>query len=175
MKYPYQLFSVPAMADTTLLEKRLHSLLKERRRSSVRHHFLPLALGGLVLGLLVPVRPITRPIGLTLGLLGSVAHAEDKSAARTVELKLRVEHQGKVVMQPKVLVRDRTKGTVIVENQAGKQTVTITPRIQPSQKAITLEIQHNQDKPLQQEVKPGKEAHVPLSDSTLYVTVTLRK
>ena len=56
MKNLYQPFSVPAMADPAPLEKRLRHILFGRGGYTMRHAMIPLILGVIALGALLPLR-----------------------------------------------------------------------------------------------------------------------
>jgi hypothetical protein len=56
MKNLYQPYSVPAMADPAPLEKRLRHILFGRGGYTMRHAVIPLALGVIALGALLPLR-----------------------------------------------------------------------------------------------------------------------
>lgn len=60
MKNLYQLYSVPAMADPAPLEKRLRHILFGRGGYTMRHAVIPLVLGVIALGALLPLRFHTR-------------------------------------------------------------------------------------------------------------------
>ena len=56
MKNLYQPYSVPAMADPAPLEKRLRHILFGRGGYTMRHAVIPLVLGVIALGALLPLR-----------------------------------------------------------------------------------------------------------------------
>ena len=60
MKNLYQPYSVPAMSEPAPLEKRLRHILFGRGGYTMRHALIPIVLGVVALGALLPLRPKTQ-------------------------------------------------------------------------------------------------------------------
>jgi uncharacterized small protein (DUF1192 family) len=84
MKKLYQPYSVPAMADPAPLEKRLRHILFGRGGYTLRHAAIPLILGIIALGALLPLRPKPSSTSATLAELpaSDVAVATDAQPAQ---------------------------------------------------------------------------------------------
>jgi hypothetical protein len=88
VKNLYQPYSVPAMADPAPLEKRLRHILFGRGGYTMRHAIIPLILGGLAMGALLPLRPKTVPVAVELAIADEVAVAAAPSDAREITAQI---------------------------------------------------------------------------------------
>ncbi|WP_395090530.1 secretin N-terminal domain-containing protein [Armatimonas sp.] len=241
MKKFYNLYSVPSMTDSLPLERRICSLLLGPTRSTLRHNLPPLVLAAVVLGVLMPLRPLSQPEasvaraasprvqaqdtadqkffvlplryqaaadlltklqeggpearlqpkGITrliaeertnsllaqgtpeaLEALKALLKKLDKETIQ-VTIKMRLVQDGKIKAAPVISTNTDSQGVIEIKSETEGMRFAITPHVHDDHKAIALQIQFNQDKPIEKIVKPGKETRIALTNGVLFVTATL--